>query len=69
MCAPWSEVANGWDFARNEPRLGQVPAGIGSKVGPHALRDSQCSLAGGLVPQPLPPNSAGGAIVIRQRRR
>ena len=28
---------NGWDLVRNEPRLGQVSAGTGSKVGHPAL--------------------------------
>jgi hypothetical protein len=28
---------NGWDLVRNEPRLGQASAGIGSKVGHPAL--------------------------------
>jgi hypothetical protein len=28
---------NGWDLGRDEPRLGQVPAGTGSKVGHPAL--------------------------------
>jgi hypothetical protein len=28
---------NGWDLMRNEPRLGKVPAGTGSKLGHPAL--------------------------------
>jgi hypothetical protein len=30
-------TGNGWDLAQNEPRLGQAPAGTGSRVGHSAL--------------------------------